>query len=397
MKKQIVLLSTLVFCSLSSSAQSIKGKLKLAEHWKQVVYLIEVSDYGWIFSGSSKVVIDSFYASSEGYFQFENLKRNTLYRLNVIPDSSDVEGGLIQDGTHDNYAFFITNDSDKKLYFTGDVSGLYLSATVISDDKNLNDLQKQLKAIEETKTPVYTFMAAPENDSKRIPETDTAGQLAFQQRVMPQLMKLFEETNISLLQYLQTRTNPQVISFGLAYYGFEQNIQDKGLMPVIDKLKPYEKDPLAHTILMRTKDLVEPTDKSFLSKAYPLLDGGNIVLDTISSRFILMDFWASWCLPCRKGIKGEIKQLQSSFSKQELQIIGINKDEIKENARQAIKKDGNNAIQIWDGAEGELSKYFKINGIPFYVLIDTQTKKVEVVNETTTLGKRLREMLDAGK
>jgi len=67
-------------------------------------------------------------------------------------------------------------------------------------------------------------------------------------------------------------------------------------------------------------------------------EGDQISLKDIKSKYILIDFWVSWCVPCRKQNKA-ISEFYSDFSKEDFQIVGISVDEDKSKWIKAIKED----------------------------------------------------------
>jgi thiol-disulfide isomerase/thioredoxin len=135
------------------------------------------------------------------------------------------------------------------------------------------------------------------------------------------------------------------------------------------------------------------TSADFMGKDYPLISGGTIRLSNISSDYILLDFWASWCVPCRKGIKTTIKYLEEKYNEKRLTIIGIALEAEKEKALQAVQKDKNNAVQIYDGLQPELKRIFEVVDIPYYILINTRTGTIKRI----WIAESIDEIISAGK
>jgi thiol-disulfide isomerase/thioredoxin len=229
----------------------------------------------------------------------------------------------------------------------------------------------------------------------KIPAGDTAAILAFQQKAITRIMASSAETNVQLQLYLQQVKNAEVLSYGLINYGFENDASNRSIIALVQKLKAYKSHPLAQSIVVGMQEVSKSIEHTFLSKNYQLINGGSIKMDTIHSRFILMDFWASWCMPCRKSIRGDLKMLRTDFKEDELFILGINTDQNKPSALQAIEKDDNKNTQIWDGDTNELYNYFNVKALPHYILIDTKTQDVKVLHpaDMVSLKSKLKEML----
>lgn len=97
--------------------------------------------------------------------------------------------------------------------------------------------------------------------------------------------------------------------------------------------------------------------------------------DYRDKRLVLLDFWATWCVPCRENNPFLVK-LYNTYHEKGLEIIGIaNNDNKKEEWRKAIKDDG---IDIWRhilqrvGSKDDIGKLFGITPIPAMILIDTK-------------------------
>lgn len=84
-------------------------------------------------------------------------------------------------------------------------------------------------------------------------------------------------------------------------------------------------------------------------------------------KFILIDFWATWCGPCRKAIP-ELNEFQKQF-KDDLVVIGISKE-----TEEKVKSMKNPVIEYYSAIDTSetMSKALEIKGIPHVILIDPQ-------------------------
>lgn len=107
--------------------------------------------------------------------------------------------------------------------------------------------------------------------------------------------------------------------------------------------------------------------KSFLDKKAPELNLTQWVSEQpdTEGKFILIDFWGTWCGPCLKGIP-DMNAYQKEF-KDQLVVIGISQEPIeKVKTFKRVKMEYSSAIDI----NGTLNSVYEIQGIPHVVLID---------------------------
>ena len=85
-----------------------------------------------------------------------------------------------------------------------------------------------------------------------------------------------------------------------------------------------------------------------------------------NNEFTLINFWASWCGPCRK----EHKYLMKLNENKNLKIIGVNFKDNKDNARKFLKELGNPFFILTKDTNGKKSIEFGVYGIPETILVN---------------------------
>ena len=99
--------------------------------------------------------------------------------------------------------------------------------------------------------------------------------------------------------------------------------------------------------------------------------GHDIDPEIFRNKYVLMNFWASWCKPCRAS-NAELKVLYDKYRGKGFEIVGISIDEQKLPWKKAIVQDGMKWPQLNDekGVQGTLCKYYDITGVPVKILLD---------------------------
>jgi thiol-disulfide isomerase/thioredoxin len=100
------------------------------------------------------------------------------------------------------------------------------------------------------------------------------------------------------------------------------------------------------------------------------LDGQHISLDGLAGKVVLIDFWATWCGPCREALP-RIKQIAKKFEGQPLTVISISLDKDDAKWRDFVAKNGMTWLQYRDGNfNGRIAAQFGVSAIPATFTID---------------------------
>jgi len=107
-----------------------------------------------------------------------------------------------------------------------------------------------------------------------------------------------------------------------------------------------------------------------LDIAFIVLDGREIDLSAMKGSVVLVDFWASWCMPCIRAMPG-LKELHATYHDQGFEIIGISLDEERDKLERYLQKEAIPWPQYFDGNgwENEFAARYGIQSIPATFLI----------------------------
>lgn len=98
--------------------------------------------------------------------------------------------------------------------------------------------------------------------------------------------------------------------------------------------------------------------------------GKTLHLDKLKGKITLIDFWASWCGPCRKEIP-HVKKYYEEYKNKGVQFISVSIDAKKDAWTKALKEEQMPWLQGWAPNSGkEVLNTYQFNGIPFLILLD---------------------------
>jgi len=112
------------------------------------------------------------------------------------------------------------------------------------------------------------------------------------------------------------------------------------------------------------------------SFALPTAAGDTVALEKLRGRVVYVDFWASWCGPCRRSFPW-MSEMQQKYGARGFTIVGINVDKRRADAERFLQETPAAFTIVFDEA-GKSPAAFAVKGMPSSYLIDADGKVVAV-------------------
>ncbi len=367
----IALALILVSCSESNKSASFELKGKLNGSKGEWLYFEKLS-------GQKPVLLDSVILNENGEFEFSTYTPKIgFYRIKL---------------NNQNFAMLVLDSSDKVM-LTGEASDLsnnykvegsvetklFLEYNQISKDRDLR-LDSLNKMFQST-------MEQNKMDSKRMDSISALFEAPYN--------AIVNQANALIVEKVKNNTDKYSSMVAIQslepdkYADLYQEL-DKGL----SKRFPSDRS------VMMFHDVVGKMMATNMGQVAPEIvlpnpEGKEIALSSLRGKVVLLDFWASWCGPCRKEMPNVVNAY-AKYKSKGFEIYGVSLDQDRDRWIEAIAKDGMTWPQVSDLKywESNAARLYNVQSIPYTLLLDKEGKIIDKNLRGEALDKRLAELLN---
>jgi peroxiredoxin len=252
---------------------------------------------------------------------------------------------------------------------------LKITGSKINDDNR--KLASMLKPVEEWESRNYEVYkkASAEKNQKTLDSLDELDEpIMLEKR---KLVKEFVEHNTASVR------SAMAIEENYGYYAEASDVE-----PLYNMLNEKVKQSASGQKVKKMLDVYKTVAVGMMAPdiKQPGTDGKDISLSSLKGKYVLVDFWASWCGPCRKENPNIVKAY-GKYNSRGFEIFGVSYDNKKDRWEAAIKNDSLTWAQVSDlkGWQNATAEAYHIQAIPSNLLVDREGRIVA----KNLLGKKL--------
>lgn len=379
MKKLFVFFCVLFFFSCTSSHHNglftVNGHL--ADAADQKVYLEHL-----FFNQQPPEVLDTAEMKDGKFVIKGNASEEGLYRIRF----------------EKNPGYIFINDKDD-IDFSADAKD-----TVLGTTKFFTPANSSLTSLIMTLDSIHTKLIS-EDQARKDYQQQHNDSMAF---ISDNAFNISNEWyNRFLVKYIDTAASPVNALFALSYAQDIDMDTVKNLMTNLTKkfpknssvaevVKQFSQYAAAQDNKTQNNDIA--VGKTAPDFTLPDVDGKDFKLNSLRGKYVLIDFWASWCGPCRQENPNVVSNY-NQFKDKNFTVLGVSLDQDKKAWLKAIKDDGLvwkqvSDLKFWNN---EAATMYHVEAIPYNVLIDPQGKIIGTELRGSQLHDKLAEVLNSGK
>ncbi len=321
---------------------SIKGKIENAGEIKKVL-LYETDQ-----------LVDSAFLNDNNEFKFRRIAPDANFYTLVIAEKN----------------FLIVGQNGDKLQFKSD----YLDTTNTYEISG-SDVSEKIRDFNKISTDYGKIFQSIQSEYASQININPDAKDSIYNALMPKFQSNMDEFSKEAYKFVQN--NKDNLAGFYAAGTIDQDKYEQELIAYAEELK--SKFPNNKSVQSFVSKMVgiKPVSIGQIAPDFQLPDqnGKEFKLSDFRGKYILLDFWASWCAPCREENPNIVKQFEK-FKNKNFTVLGVSLDDNRAAWVKAIKDDQLNwphlsELKRWDG---KVTLLYKVEGIPASFLIDPSGK-----------------------
>jgi thiol-disulfide isomerase/thioredoxin len=331
---------------------------------------INVSITGTIINlTSDSISISQFYGTHYKDFLKTKVDKKGNFTLKGILPSKDIYVFRVSKNQHLN---LILRDSSSIQLF-GDAKNIIQFTNIIGSDEStqLNKFIVQMESYNRKKDSANVYLQQHPEQQQAVNESFTPIYHQFE-NFKQEFFNVNQHSPalLPLLSLIDPAANFEV--YEMIYKQIEGSFLGAPILSTYSNL--YVQAKAQHDELL----FLSP-GKEALDFMQPKIDGKPLHLTDLRGKVVLLDFWASWCGPCRRE-NPNVVRLYQKYKDAGFTVMSVSLDKEKTPWQEAIKRDNlswPNHVSDLKGWSNEAAQLYKVTGIPFTVLIDKDGKIIQ--------------------